>query len=326
MKSMAKVQLLQRATAVQSSRYTLLFSLFALLLAFTGAGQGQTQVDLSTQAKLIDFSTAASTRPAKTGTVLPATCQIGELFFRTNATVGQNLFGCVANNSWSVLSSGTGGGSTTLVWNDLKVSRVSGSQLIIGESCTGANPCSVRFGKITVQFSAPITANITSGSGSGLARVYVLDTGVILVEHSTTAGITVSCSLGCTPQQSPNPEFSANGIALADVLITNGAWGTVTDRRSMLSNRSITAGVGILVTEAAGSATIEIDPADVPRLGASNNFTGTNNFATGAVVLATGAPSSSSAACTTGEIRLSADHIFVCTATNTWKRAALSTF
>ena len=38
------------------------------------------------------------------------------------------------------------------------------------------------------------------------------------------------------------------------------------------------------------------------------------------------APSSATAAGTPGQIRIDAGHIYVCTATNTWKRAALSTF
>jgi hypothetical protein len=37
------------------------------------------------------------------------------------------------------------------------------------------------------------------------------------------------------------------------------------------------------------------------------------------------APASASAAGTLGEIRYTADYIYVCTATNTWKRTALST-
>jgi hypothetical protein len=38
------------------------------------------------------------------------------------------------------------------------------------------------------------------------------------------------------------------------------------------------------------------------------------------------APASASAAGTLGEIRYTADYIYVCTATNTWKRTALSTW
>ena len=40
----------------------------------------------------------------------------------------------------------------------------------------------------------------------------------------------------------------------------------------------------------------------------------------------TNAPATSSSNGTIGEIRMSNTHIYVCTATNTWKRAALETF
>ena len=41
-----------------------------------------------------DFSAATSTKPSKAGTALPATCSIGETFFKTDATTGANLYGC----------------------------------------------------------------------------------------------------------------------------------------------------------------------------------------------------------------------------------------
>ena len=62
----------------------------------------QTQIDLRTQAKNIDFSAANSTRPIKTGTVLPATCVAGDMFFKTDAQAGENLYGCTAANTWSI--------------------------------------------------------------------------------------------------------------------------------------------------------------------------------------------------------------------------------
>src|ERR1017187_5931803 len=62
----------------------------------------QTQIDLRTQAKHIDFTAADSTRPLKTGTALPATCVQGEMFFKTDAPAGANLYGCTAANTWSV--------------------------------------------------------------------------------------------------------------------------------------------------------------------------------------------------------------------------------
>src|ERR1700690_1303434 len=61
----------------------------------------QTQIDLRTQSKAVDFSAAASTQPAKKGTTLPGTCVAGEQFFKTDATAGQNLYLCAAANTWS---------------------------------------------------------------------------------------------------------------------------------------------------------------------------------------------------------------------------------
>jgi hypothetical protein len=63
----------------------------------------QTSVDLKTQAKNVDFSGANTTKPSKTGTVLPATCSVGETFFKTSAAAGQNLFGCTTLNVWTQL-------------------------------------------------------------------------------------------------------------------------------------------------------------------------------------------------------------------------------
>ena len=73
-----------------------------LLLALAGLPlAAQTQIDLHTQAKNIDFTAANSTQPIKIGTVLPATCAPGDMFFKTNAQAGANLYGCAAANTWS---------------------------------------------------------------------------------------------------------------------------------------------------------------------------------------------------------------------------------
>ena len=63
---------------------------------------GQTRVDLRSQSKNIDFSQAQSVRPFRTGTSLPPTCTAGEMFFKTDAPPGGNVFGCAATNIWSL--------------------------------------------------------------------------------------------------------------------------------------------------------------------------------------------------------------------------------
>jgi hypothetical protein len=82
----------------------------AVLACVAYATHAQTLVDLRTQSKSVDFTAASTTKPIKTGTVLPAACGIGEAFFQTNAPAGSNFYLCTSQNSWT-LESGPGGGS-----------------------------------------------------------------------------------------------------------------------------------------------------------------------------------------------------------------------
>src|SRR5690242_1035959 len=65
----------------------------------------QTQIDLRTQAKRVDFSNAGSTKPSKTGTDLPPTCTVGETFLKTDAAPGANWYVCTAADLWTVQGS-----------------------------------------------------------------------------------------------------------------------------------------------------------------------------------------------------------------------------
>lgn len=48
----------------------------------------------------------------KTGTTAPAKCDVGMLFFDSDAPAGQNLYGCTSTDTWQLLG-GTGGGGGT---------------------------------------------------------------------------------------------------------------------------------------------------------------------------------------------------------------------
>lgn len=80
-----------------------------LAASLIACASAQTLVDLRTQTKSVDFSNATTTKPFKSGTTLPATCSVGETFFKTNAPAGANLYACTAQNSWTAQS-----GTTTL--------------------------------------------------------------------------------------------------------------------------------------------------------------------------------------------------------------------
>lgn len=42
------------------------------------------------------------------GTALPATCTVGDIFFDTDATAGSNVYGCTASDTWTLQGTGTG--------------------------------------------------------------------------------------------------------------------------------------------------------------------------------------------------------------------------
>ncbi len=79
-----------------------LLRFFSLAAAFVLTGWPQTQVDLRTQSKAIDFSSAGSTMPSETGAVLPASCQVGATFILTSTIAGQNWYICTSANEWTV--------------------------------------------------------------------------------------------------------------------------------------------------------------------------------------------------------------------------------
>src|SRR5215469_13801139 len=82
-----------------------------------------------------DASNAVSSKPAKTGSSLPATCGVGEQFFLTTAPAGSNLYVCAAANTWSPVGSQAG---------NFPRAVVNGSSLDFFANCTTAgSPCVV---------------------------------------------------------------------------------------------------------------------------------------------------------------------------------------
>lgn len=89
-----------------------MYRIIWMTAALAAIGAGQTQVDLRTQSKSVDFSAASSTKPVTTGTTLPSTCSVGQMFFLSNASAGQNVYGCAVVNTWTLQSGGGGGGGS----------------------------------------------------------------------------------------------------------------------------------------------------------------------------------------------------------------------
>jgi len=203
-----------------------------VLLALVLTARGQTHIDLRTQSKSVDFSASSSTRPFKTGTAFPATCNIGEIFYQTTALPGKNLFACTATNIWSTLaplldippvSPNSGkvlsNDGTVLSWRTDTVSAVHGrAGAVVGQSGD------YTFGQIAGALNASqINPSDKQGTGS---RLTTTDTSV--KPASTCAqwdagGNLISTGLACGSGGSGGgqPNYSQNFTSQTSVTLTH---------------------------------------------------------------------------------------------------------
>jgi len=153
---------------------TLLWQLcvaFALLWLVPSYSGGQTQVDVRTQTKNVDFSGAASTIPAKSGSSLPTSCKLGEMFFNTNNAPGQNLYLCAPANTWTVLVSGSGGSTVGTI-----LSANTGQFAFYSTNGTTVNGHTLAAGDIpALNYQAPLSftgngAKTASSTGSATSN------------------------------------------------------------------------------------------------------------------------------------------------------------
>ena len=145
---------------------------------------GQTQVDLRTQSKSVDFQAAAYTKPFKSGAVLPLTCTQAELFFLTSAAPGTNVYGC-PNGGW--ISEGAGGVTTikntgTIVGTRSILDLSSGPGVLLATSDTGQS--------ILIQSSLDTAVVQTRSSDQSGAS--------LLCASASGSGITYTCFLSPT--------------------------------------------------------------------------------------------------------------------------------
>jgi hypothetical protein len=232
-----------------------LLSLSLIVSLLTVSAAGQTQVDLRTQAKDVDFSGASSTKPIQMGAALPSTCAAGQTFLLSNASMGQNLYVCTAASVWTR----QGGAAMVSQLNDFATTWTSATALTIGANCASATPCNLRLGSTVYSFTQSCTANISAGTGT--AYVYFASTGALTIGHN----VTVSSSAGCQTQTGVT-NFPAGSIPLATWTATSGTWDTAggLDYRAMLAAKGIAPGTGLLTVDAAGNTTISVDSAVVP--------------------------------------------------------------
>ena len=210
-------------------------SVLAFLIgACMDTGFSQTRVDLGRQARNVDFSAASSSKPFKTGVTLPATCSQGETFFKTDAVAGENLYLCVAANTWSTVNASSS-------WS---VARVSATQLLIPPAPE------VRFGNATCAAGSS-SATLTVSSGTGKAFIYLTPDCTVTVAHNVLMGGCNGCAL------INGTSFPPGSFPLAEWEVTNGQFAAAgTNRVTPYSASPITAGTNVQIATSGGVATI----------------------------------------------------------------------
>ncbi len=232
-----------------------LFSLSLIVCLLAASAAGQTQIDLRTQGKDVDFSGASSTKPIQTGTALPAVCSVGQTFLLASASMGQNLYVCTAANVWTR----QGGAAMITQLGDFGATWTSSTALTIGANCGPAVSCNLRLGSTVYSFTQSCTANITAGSGT--AYIYFTSTGALTIGHN----VTLTASAGCFAQNGVT-NFPAGSIPLYSWTATNGTWDTSggLDYRAMLAAKGIAASTGLLAVDSGAATTLSVDSALVP--------------------------------------------------------------
>jgi hypothetical protein len=262
-------------------------------LLWGGAAVAQTQIDLRSQAKKADFSAASMTKPFQTGTVLPATCTVGQSYFKADAPAGANIYACTSANVWTVVGAkempGVAGNAGTALTTDgasaawtrpggdvsgaLANLKVSGLQ---GRAVTSAAPGD---GNVLQWKSATSQWEAGSGGIPNYAVDFTAQTSILIpgTQHALgTPNLVVSCYDGSVPARRVEPDtVSVNPVGL-DVRITfavaqtgrcvmNGSGGTPeVAAGSGGSVGAIEVGAGMIMVQTPETTWLSVDGEVVP--------------------------------------------------------------
>jgi len=122
-------------------------------------------------AGLVDFSGSTGTAPNKTGTALPATCTVGQTYFKTDAAAGRNVYACTAANTWTLEGDGSGTSLdlARMMWAPWGLQGSTSSTPLAGSkrvfTVTVSNPVTAKYGFAAFRVATAASLNCSGGSG-----------------------------------------------------------------------------------------------------------------------------------------------------------------
>lgn len=282
-----------------------------------------TQINLATQGKNIDFTSAPFTRPLKTGTALPSTCSPGDLFFKTDAVAGQNLYGCPATNTWILQATSAPAGLGDPGSNGIVV------RTGVNTTSSVAAPAGAIVGTSATQTltNKTIDASQITGTLSG-AQMPAFSGDVATSAGSTATTLaTVNSTPGSYGDATHAVQLTVDGkgrvTGVSQSAITGGGGSTIASGTFASMPTSCTVGTLYFATDqpagqqlytcssantytqevnlggsgalAFSGGSLDINLAIVPRLTAANSYSGVNTFTNGLSLLTANAQPSCSA-------------------------------
>src|SRR4051794_5943963 len=160
--------------------------IFLLFVVLSSVSSAQTQIDLSSQSRNVDFSGARSVIPFPTGTALPPTCTPGAVFFKTNAQAGANIYACSNQDVWTL----QGPASSSATWGN--ITGTLSNQTDLNTALSGKADAALS------NLSNPSTARSNLGLGSAATQPSSAFAGSVH-QHSgadVTSGVIPAARLG----------------------------------------------------------------------------------------------------------------------------------
>ena len=205
-------------------------------------------------------------RAVKFGTTLPATCWAGDIFFKTDATAGSNLYACVALNTWVV----QGGGSIIVNGGDVSGFTETRTSNTVMTTTLTSSIVNVKFGNVvqSIASGGSVTLGTSSCSAGGLVWKSITPSGVLQIDANTNVNLTNVGVSGFvkgsnTAASTPSGNFPMYRLSCGS---TADQWDSnmILDLRAFYSQKNVAGGTFVTPTEGiTGTTSLDIDPARI---------------------------------------------------------------